>query len=99
MPLFERNSSIRVDRVAEPDENVWISLFDGPPNVRRVHFLVPVAAPESNFRRRCAVVGKKERDEHRVAHSILSAAFRPRRRAIQNATKERRDDTIIAERK
>ena len=71
MPLFERNSSIRVDRVAEPDENVWISLFDGPPNVRRVHFLVPVAAPESNSGRRCA--SRKERDEHES--SILSAAF------------------------
>ena len=89
MPLFERNSSIRVDRVAEPDENVWISLFDGPPNVRRVHFLVPVAAPESNSGPRCALT--KERDEHES--SILSAAF-----STASRFKSDREETTRGER-
>ena len=89
MPLFERNSSIRVDRVAEPDENVWISLFDGPPNVRRVYFLVPVAAPESNSGPRCAL--RKERDEHES--SILSAAF-----STASQFKSDREETTRGER-
>ena len=100
MPLFERNSSIRVDRVAEPDENVWISLFDGPPNVRRVHFLVPVAAPESNSGRRCAL---RERDEHGVVH-FVSSVFdrvaiqkRPRRDGTREREKEKIPKTVTKE--